>query len=98
MFPTWSAFQDVSKQGSKEAAAEMKEITQQEEAEEKAWISSIHLTAAKGQGPWDLDSLRFSCGAPPSGRRSRLAGGSHGEGRGHAAGSLDSYAEGGPES
>ena len=52
MYPARSAFQDVSKHGSEEAAAEMKEIIQQEEAEEKAWISSVRVTEARGLRTW----------------------------------------------
>ena len=52
MYPARSAFQDVSKHGSKEAAAEMKEIIRQEEAEERAWVSSVQVTEVGGLRTW----------------------------------------------
>ena len=48
MYPARSAFQDVSKHGSKEAAAEMKEIIRHQEAEERAWVSSVRVTEVGG--------------------------------------------------
>ena len=57
MYPGRSAFQHVWKHGSKEAAAEMKEIIRQEEAEERAWVSSVRVTEIGGLRTWTRRGL-----------------------------------------